>query len=116
MTLPGLTETQQRAFDFIRSEVAAGRLAPTLQELADHLGLRAKSGAHRIVAELKAKGHLRRSPGRKRAIVISADAMMYAVRLPNDVNRRLHDHIAAWAATPEAVIVTAVTEYLARQP
>lgn len=115
MNLPGLTEPQHRTFAFIRSEMAIGRVAPTLQEIMGHMGLQSKSQAHRLVSELQEKGYLKRTPNGKRAITLTADGAMYAVRLPHDVNRCLHQHIAAWAATPEAVIVQAVTEYLARQ-
>lgn len=65
-----MTLQQRRLLDYLRAETAAGRLAPSFQQIADALGLRAKSGVHRIVTALEEQGRIRRRPGRARALEV----------------------------------------------
>ncbi len=47
-----------------------GGVAPTLQEMADGIGIKSKSGVHAVVASLVRQGLLRRTADRHRAIAI----------------------------------------------
>ncbi len=58
--LPGLTRKQAEALAFVRSRIARNEPAPTLQEVADVLGLKARSGAHRVIEALIDYGFLQR--------------------------------------------------------
>jgi SOS-response transcriptional repressor LexA len=61
-----MTPRQLQALDFITEYHAMHRVGPTLQEIADHLGLSSKSGAHRIVEALLYASRLRRTGDRNR--------------------------------------------------
>jgi repressor LexA len=43
-------------------------MAPTFQEISDHLGIASKSSVHRLITALEERGHIERIPGRVRAI------------------------------------------------
>lgn len=58
--LPGLTRKQAEALAFVRSRIARNEPAPSLQEIADVLGLKARSGAHRVIEVLIDYGFLQR--------------------------------------------------------
>jgi repressor LexA len=70
----GLTPRQNEALTFIAGYVAARGYSPTLDEIAAHLGLAAKSGAHRIVCALIERGALTMLPNRARSIQIVEEA------------------------------------------
>jgi hypothetical protein len=61
---------QAACFTFIKARIDETNVPPTLQEIADHLDLRSKSGIHRLVAALEARGLIRRLPNRARAIEV----------------------------------------------
>lgn len=44
-------------------------VAPSFEEMMDHLGLASKSGVHRLVTALEERGFVRRMPHRARAII-----------------------------------------------
>lgn len=70
----GLTNRQCRALTFIRQRVEAQEESPTLQEIADHTGLKAKSAAHRAVEALIEAGYLIRAGRGRLCLTIPADA------------------------------------------
>ena len=45
--------------DFIRIYMEEKRVSPTLQNIAEGLGMRSRSNIHRIVHSLKKMGHLK---------------------------------------------------------
>lgn len=51
-------EQEQKALAFISSRVAAGGAPPTMQEVADHLGLPGSVSGLRVVRRLEKAGHL----------------------------------------------------------
>lgn len=66
-----LTVQQKRAYDFVRARIAnSGGVGPTHQEIADHLGLKSKSGTHRIIRALEAKGYIKTFRLRARSMEI----------------------------------------------
>lgn len=50
--------------------------APSFEEMAIHIGLKSKSGVHRLISALEERGYILRLPNRARAIEV--------VRLPQD--------------------------------
>ena len=60
-----MTPHQRKVLDFVRDEIELRGDAPGLQRIANHLGLRARSSAHRLVDALVRDGLLvRRGAGR----------------------------------------------------
>jgi hypothetical protein len=53
-----MTAHQLKGYDFVREHIAACGVSPSYQEIADHLGLRSKSGIVRLVDRLVADGKL----------------------------------------------------------
>lgn len=63
-----LTSRQHSLLLFIRDEVATKGVSPSFEEMKEHLGLRSKSGIHRLVNALEERGFIERLPNRARAI------------------------------------------------
>jgi DNA-binding MarR family transcriptional regulator len=71
MAKAGLTRRESEALSFIRAYSAAGEgVSPSYGEIAAAIGLKAKSGVHRIVVRLEERGHLRRLAGRARSLAV----------------------------------------------
>lgn len=66
-----LTLQQQKAYQFIRHFILQHGHAPALPEIAQGLGIRSKSHAHRYVQALIDEGLLESIPGRHRNIQLS---------------------------------------------
>lgn len=66
----GLTAMQGKCLNFIKSRIEELGVPPSFDDMATELGLRSKSGVHRIVAGLEARGHIRRLPNMARAIEV----------------------------------------------
>src|SRR5215813_4130171 len=69
-TIP-LTERQARLLRIIEESVAKRGYVPTLQEMAQTLGVASLQGVKDHLAALEKKGYLRRVPGRRRAIAVT---------------------------------------------
>ncbi len=65
-----LTRKQLQLLEFIRDYMAREGIAPSFDEMKDALGLRSKSGVHRLVSALEERGFLRRLPHRARGLEI----------------------------------------------
>jgi repressor LexA len=74
-----LTRRQLEIVRFIRDFVAANELAPTMQEIADHLGVSRPTVFEHIEA-LEARGALTRTRARSRALELAPDLMTGAPR------------------------------------
>lgn len=66
-----LTLRQQQVYDFIVQFIEHDGFSPTLQEIANHLGIRGNLGVLRHLEALEKKGYIRRATGRSRGIVLS---------------------------------------------
>jgi repressor LexA len=62
-----LTDRQKSVLDFIISFQEANRMAPTVREIAAHLGLSAPAGIHRILNILKDRGYVVAEERKKRS-------------------------------------------------
>ena len=66
-----LTKRQKQLYDAMKDYSARnGGVMPSYDELTDMVGLKSKSGVHRLVLALEERGAIRRLPGRARAIAI----------------------------------------------
>lgn len=67
-----MTPVQNQTISYIRAYRAEhDGVSPSYGEIADWLGLKAKSGVYRILRELKARGLLTYAPHRARSIVLT---------------------------------------------
>ena len=74
-----LTRKQQELLLFIHRRVSDGGVSPSFDEMKDALGLRSKSGIHRLITGLEERGFIRRLPHRARALEV--------MRLPDGLGR-----------------------------
>ncbi len=65
---PGLTVRQGECLDFIKAYTEKHAVAPTYMEIAQNMGIRAKSGVHRYVQSLESRGAIVRLPGHPRSL------------------------------------------------
>src|SRR5690349_17673303 len=66
----GMTRQQRELLDFIRARIEETNVAPSFDEMRDNLGLKSKSGIHRLVTALEERGHIVRLHNRSRAIAL----------------------------------------------
>ena len=65
-----LTPKQYKLLLHIQEQTAQNGYAPSYDEMRDAMGLRSKSGIHRLVCALETRGYIRRLPNKARAIEI----------------------------------------------
>jgi repressor LexA len=64
----GLTTQQFRVYEVLQQRHEARQPMPTYLEIAVAIGLKSKSGIHRLIEALEARGLLRRLPDRRRCL------------------------------------------------
>lgn len=82
-----LTAKQAECLAFIDQHIKATGSAPSFDEIMAAIGLKSKSGVHRIIQGLELRGHIRRLPGRSRAIEIVDQSRDQLRFLAPDVRR-----------------------------
>ena len=65
-----LTRKQKELLVLIKERMAAEGVPPSFDEMKDALGLRSKSGIHRLITGLEERGFIKRLPHRARALEI----------------------------------------------
>ncbi|NVJ70108.1 MAG: transcriptional repressor LexA [Alphaproteobacteria bacterium] len=65
-----LTAKQNQLLQFIQERLATSGVSPSFDEMKDALGLKSKSGVHRLINALEERGFIRRMANRARAIEI----------------------------------------------
>lgn len=65
-----LTAKQRELLLFINERLQDGGISPSFDEMKDELGLKSKSGIHRLINGLEERGFLRRLPHRARALEV----------------------------------------------
>lgn len=65
-----LTKKQYELLVFINRRLQDAGISPSFDEMKDALGLRSKSGIHRLITGLEERGFLRRLPHRARALEV----------------------------------------------
>lgn len=89
-----LTRKQKQLLVFINERVKTGEIAPSFEEMKHALGLKSKSGIHRLINALEERGFIRRLPHKARAIeVIKTPTSMEqedAIKVLNFPSKPLH--------------------------
>lgn len=65
-----LTAKQHELLRFIQLRLDEGGISPSFEEMKEALGLKSKSGIHRLINALEERGFLRRLPNRARALEV----------------------------------------------
>jgi repressor LexA len=65
-----LTRKQQELLLYINDKLNEGGVSPSFDEMKDALGLKSKSGIHRLITGLEERGFIRRLPHRARALEV----------------------------------------------
>jgi len=65
-----LTKKQRDLLILIHNRMKQGEIAPSFDEMREELGLKSKSGIHRLITALVERGYLERLPNRARALEI----------------------------------------------
>src|ERR1700684_3030004 len=75
--IPMLTSKQRELLLLIRERLSADGVPPSFDEMKEALGLKSKSGIHRLITGLEERGFIKRLAHRARALEI--------IRLPDDI-------------------------------
>lgn len=75
-----LTKKQHELLLFIHNSMKGSDVAPSFEEMKDALGLKSKSGIHRLISALVERGYIQRLPHRARALEI--------LKLPDDIENQ----------------------------
>lgn len=87
-----LTRKQQELLFFINDRLNEGGVSPSFDEMKDALGLKSKSGIHRLITGLEERGFIRRLAHRARALEV--------LRLPEKPVPKAKPAPAAMPAAP----------------
>jgi len=100
-----LTAKQRELLLLIDDRLKTGGISPSFDEMRDALGLKSKSGVHRLISALEERGFIRRLPNRARALEVlkvpeagaaAAVANRPVIAAANDtIEIPLHGRIAA---------------------
>lgn len=93
-----LTRKQYELLVFINQRLTESGVSPSFDEMKDALGLRSKSGIHRLITGLEERGFIRRLPHRARALEV--------LRLPENMGspaRPAHAAAAADGFSPNVI-------------
>ena len=75
-----LTKKQHELLLFIHNSMKGSDVAPSFEEMKEALGLKSKSGIHRLISALVERGYIQRLPHRARALEI--------LKLPDDIENQ----------------------------
>jgi len=94
-----LTPKQHKLLGFIEQTIAKQQVSPSFEEMKEYMGLKSKSGIHRLIAGLEAKGYVRHLPNQARALEViprkSNLSAFYSVSNDDSVTLPLVGKIAA---------------------
>jgi repressor LexA len=68
-----LTRKQHELLQYIRARLEDTGISPSFDEMKDALGLKSKSGVHRLITGLEERGFIRKLPHRARALEVLKD-------------------------------------------
>ena len=78
-----LTRKQRELLMFLEERISQSGVTPSFEEMKDKVGLKSKSGIHRLISALEDRGFIKKLPFKARAIEI--------LKLPNIKQRPLDD-------------------------
>lgn len=97
-----LTRKQKDLLLFIHERMQQGDVAPSFEEMKEALGLKSKSGIHRLISALVERGYLERLPHRARALEVR--------KLPEGYSPAANDSSAAASTSRNIRAVQNVAE------
>ncbi|MDJ0981811.1 MAG: transcriptional repressor LexA [Kiloniellales bacterium] len=99
-----LTRKQHELLSFIHQHLNRQGVSPSFDEMKDALGLKSKSGIHRLITGLEERGFIRRLAHRARAVEVVRlpDDMEAPAKLPTNVIKGDFSGQHAKAHTPSA--------------
>lgn len=77
-----LTAKQRELLLLIETRMQENGIAPSFDEMKEALGLRSKSGVHRLISSLEERGYIRRLPHRARALEVLKSVLVPAEAEP----------------------------------
>jgi repressor LexA len=78
-----LTRRQKEILDYLARHIQKRGYAPTIEEIGDHFGLSSLATVHKHLTNLQAKGLIKRTMNRSRALeLIPSEVSVRAVELP----------------------------------
>jgi len=80
-----LTKKQRDLLLFIHKRLSESDIPPSFEEMKDALGLKSKSGIHRLISGLEERGYIERLPHRARALEIK--------KLPDGFTKQNDDNV-----------------------
>ena len=89
-----LTRKQHELLRFIQTRLEESGVSPSFEEMKEALDLKSKSGVHRLISALEARGFIRRLPNRARALEV--------IRAPEDIGTRKPALAAANSNAPDS--------------
>jgi len=72
--MASLTKRQKEVLDFLRNFIRERGYSPSLEEIANGLGLSSVATVHKHLAHLKRKGFIKREPNRRRSVELGESA------------------------------------------
>lgn len=92
---PILPKTKQRVLQYLKDYIAQHGYAPTLSEIAKHLGVSALSTVHEHVQFLEERGFIERTEGEERGLTLSNRVKSFATSLARSISLPIVGAIAA---------------------
>lgn len=87
-----LTKKQRELLIYIHEHMTEDDIAPSFEEMKEALGLKSKSGIHRLITGLVERGYLERLPHRARALAIK--------KLPDGISQKPQNAAPSYAPAP----------------
>ena len=108
----GLTKRQSRCIGFIRRYADQhDGVSPSYEEIGAALGLRSKSGVHRIIMALKERGFIETLPNRARAIHLHTwPAVQAGASAETLLGTRLHTLVETMAAADGCTVTEIIRD------
>ena len=98
-----LTKKQRELLIFIHEKMKDSAVAPSFDEMRVALGLKSKSGIHRLISALVERGYLERLPHRARALQVK--------RLPKELEEQASQNTAPLSAAIDADAMMSLPMY-----
>jgi len=101
-----LTKKQRDLLILIHERLAKGEVAPSFDEMKDALGLKSKSGIHRLIGALEERGFLERLPNKARALHVRKlpDGYVPADHDNTDAAQKMQSNVVALQASNNAIV------------
>jgi len=101
-----LTKKQRDLLILIHERLAKGEVAPSFDEMKDALGLKSKSGIHRLIGALEERGFLERLPNKARALHVRKlpDGYTPAAHDKTDAAQKIQSNVSAPTSTNDNIV------------